>query len=528
MERLAAIVLAAGCSSRTQSFRPLLEIEGRTLLEHAVAVFRDVAVDDVSVVTGHNADAVEAMARRLEAHPVANSRYRQGVGSSIRAGVAALAPGVERFFLLPVDCALVRPETVGRLARAGAALGADIVRPAHGGATGYPALFNAGLREEILSGEPPGDLRVLFTGYAAPSARVDVDDPGVTFDADSAGDLDQARALAIAARLPSEKRCLAILRERGASPDLVAHSRAVAAVATALTSALNGQGHHLCLPLVAAAALLHDVARAEPDHAEVGAELLEGLGYPRVGAVVRQHMDLARESTDDLGEAEVLYLADRLVLGERLVALEDRFASRLREFSDDPAALAAARSRMDVAVAVRRRVEDVLGHRLPAVGLGHQVNAAPSSGRQRRARRLGDSVASSRATGGSSPVRAACRVVLHKDGELLFGPGPQQLFALVAETGSLHQAAKLMGMSYSKAWRITREAEERLGVALLRRRTGGIAGGGSALTPEGRQLVARFRALCDDADAAIERLYEEHFADAPFGGCAGASPGAPD
>lgn len=527
MERLAAIVLAAGCSSRMGSFKPLLEIEGRTFLERAVGVFRDVAVDDVSVVTGHNADAVEAMARRLEVRVVVNPRYRQGMYSSVRAGVAALTPDVARFFLLPVDCALVRPETVGRLARAGATLGADIVYPACRGATGHPPLLGAGLRDEILSCEPQGGLRSLLAGHPGQPVRVDVDDPGVTFDADTPGDLDRARSLALAIRLPSEKRCLAILRQHGAPAGLVGHSRAVAAVATALTSALNEQGHHLCLPLVVAAALLHDVARAEPDHAEAGADLLEEMGYPRVGAVVRQHMDLADRSASDIGEVEVLYLADKLVLGQRLVALEDRFASRLSEFSHDPAALAAARSRMDVALAVRGRVEDVLGHRFPAVDLGNQADAAPPSGRQRRKRRLDESVASSRLAGGSSPVRAACRVVLHKSGEPFFGPGPQQLLILVAETGSLHQAAKMMGMSYSKAWRITREAEERLGVALLRRRTGGIAGGGSALTRDGRQLVDRFRALSDDADAAIERLYEEHFGGAPFGGSADVSPGTP-
>ena len=73
----------------------------------------------------------------------------------------------------------------------------------------------------------------------------------------------------------------------------VAHSRAVAAVAAALAAALNARGQHLCEPLVLAGGLLHDIARAQPRHPDAGADLLEGLGYPRAAGVVRLHMELA-------------------------------------------------------------------------------------------------------------------------------------------------------------------------------------------------------------------------------------------
>jgi molybdate transport repressor ModE-like protein len=73
-----------------------------------------------------------------------------------------------------------------------------------------------------------------------------------------------------------------------------------------------------------------------------------------------------------------------------------------------------------------------------------------------------------------------------------------------------------MGMSYSKAWRAVRQAEEHLELKLLRRFTGGSAGGGSKLTEDGRQLTSRFRALMDEADADLDRLYRKHFGDAPF------------
>jgi molybdate transport system regulatory protein len=113
-------------------------------------------------------------------------------------------------------------------------------------------------------------------------------------------------------------------------------------------------------------------------------------------------------------------------------------------------------------------------------------------------------------------IRAGHRVFFHEHGEPLFGPGTFDLLVLVDETGSLHQAAKLMGMSYNKAWRAMRQAEDHLGLKLMTRRTGGPDGGGSVLTDDGQKLMERFRAFLDEADADLARLYQKYFGDASF------------
>jgi molybdate transport system regulatory protein len=113
-------------------------------------------------------------------------------------------------------------------------------------------------------------------------------------------------------------------------------------------------------------------------------------------------------------------------------------------------------------------------------------------------------------------IRAGHRVFFHEQGEPLFGPGTFDLLVLVEETGSLHQAAKLMGMSYNKAWRAMRQAEDHLGLKLMTRRTGGSDGGGSVLTEDGYRLMERFRAFLDEADADLARLYQKYFGDASF------------
>jgi molybdenum cofactor cytidylyltransferase len=359
---LSAIVLAAGYSSRMGELKPLADLRGRTLLARAVGVFTCLGIHDVVVVTGHRADEVAAAAEALGARPVPNPRFADGMYASVQAGAAAVGEG-RRFFLLPVDCPLVRPETAGRLARAGAAAGSAVVLPVVGGIPGHPPLLAPELRAVILAGEPAGGLRELLTQRPEPALRVHVDDAGALYDADTAGDLEHLRGLAATEDLPSERRCLELLRER-VPPERVAHSEAVASVAAALTAALNEVEQCLCVPLVVAAALLHDVARAEPRHGDAGADLLERLGYPRVALVVRRHMRLGDALGDDLDETQVVFLADKLVQDDRIVGVEERFAVRFARCAGDAAAQESVRARLEEARLVQARVEAALGRPL--------------------------------------------------------------------------------------------------------------------------------------------------------------------
>jgi len=56
----AAIIPAAGSSSRMGHFKPLLQVDGQTLIQRAISVFRQNRIDDIIVVTGHRADDLEA------------------------------------------------------------------------------------------------------------------------------------------------------------------------------------------------------------------------------------------------------------------------------------------------------------------------------------------------------------------------------------------------------------------------------------------------------------------------------------
>lgn len=111
-----------------------------------------------------------------------------------------------------------------------------------------------------------------------------------------------------------------------------------------------------------------------------------------------------------------------------------------------------------------------------------------------------------------SQVGFEYRVTLRlKKEDIFFGPGTSELLQLVETTGSLNKAAETMGMAYSKAWRIIKFAEEKLGYPLIARKVGGVGGGGSALTQKGKTFLSCYQAFESEAKQQIDSLFEKYF-----------------
>lgn len=109
-------------------------------------------------------------------------------------------------------------------------------------------------------------------------------------------------------------------------------------------------------------------------------------------------------------------------------------------------------------------------------------------------------------------MKAITRILfLDEQNDKFFGEGPYRLLVGVEETGSLHQAALTMGMAYSKALKLIKHAEQTLGFPLTYRTTGGTAGGGSRLTPEGKEWIEKYAAYRDACVDANRRLYQAFF-----------------
>lgn len=109
-------------------------------------------------------------------------------------------------------------------------------------------------------------------------------------------------------------------------------------------------------------------------------------------------------------------------------------------------------------------------------------------------------------------MKAQTKIIFFDDNNnKFFGEGPARLLHSIEEHGSLRTAALSMNMAYTKALKMIKNAENALGFPLTTRTTGGKTGGGSLLTPEGKEWLIRYENYRDACIQANRQLYLEFF-----------------
>jgi len=101
---------------------------------------------------------------------------------------------------------------------------------------------------------------------------------------------------------------------------------------------------------------------------------------------------------------------------------------------------------------------------------------------------------------------------LELDGHLVMSDYRMRLLALIAESGSLAQAATALGLSYRRAWGKVKELEANLAMPLVQSEVGGAGGGHTALTPEAAALIEAYGRFSVRMDEALEAAFEAEFA----------------
>ena len=168
---LAAIVLAAGYSSRMGEFKPLLPLAGISAFERCISMFRAAGVGEVIAVLGHRADELRPLAERCGARCVMNTQFEQGMYSSIVAASRALPDWTKGAFVLPADTPLVRATTIRQLAEAFDPRQEGIVYPVFAGHRGHPPLIAQSILAEAARDEASGPLSALFARHQHRVAR---------------------------------------------------------------------------------------------------------------------------------------------------------------------------------------------------------------------------------------------------------------------------------------------------------------------------------------------------------------------
>ena len=139
---IAGIVLAAGRSSRLGRPKQLLPLGGEPLLRHTLRAILASSLDDILVVTGHEAEAVQAAIADLPVRIVLNPDYALGQSTSVLAGLRALPPETGAAMFLLGDQPGIAPTTIDALIQTWRETHAPVVVPSYTDGFGNPVLFD--------------------------------------------------------------------------------------------------------------------------------------------------------------------------------------------------------------------------------------------------------------------------------------------------------------------------------------------------------------------------------------------------
>ncbi|MFP4256025.1 MAG: DVU_1551 family NTP transferase [Desulfobacterales bacterium] len=366
--KVCALILAAGFSSRMHEFKPLLRVKGRSVVQRCVKSFQSASISEILAVTGHRHEETEAECRRLQVETVYNPEYSRGMFSSVQAGVKAMPADTDAFFVMPADIFLVRPWSLSRLCQCFDAESPLVAYPCFRGQRGHPPLVSEHLMPAVLDADDRGGLRRVLENFEHGAFDVPVFDRNILMDMDRPEDLQEMeKRLEGIARLDSMEAWELVRRVEPISQNGLSHGLAVARAARSLASALNRAGCNLDPELAYTCGLVHDIAKGQPGHEKAGGELLRKMGLDDMAPAVAEHRDVKPGREGGVGITEVVFIADKMIRGEKRVEIKDRFQEKLDLYCSDPEAVAAISGRLKNALEVEKEIRKILGRPLREV-----------------------------------------------------------------------------------------------------------------------------------------------------------------
>ena len=189
---LEGVILAAGESRRMGYPKPLLDIGGRTFIEHIAETMLAVVPRLVIVIGAHRERVRAAIPHDARIAIVENPNYARGQLSSLQAGLDALQPEATGALVHLGDHPLVRVETFRAIVDSYNRTGKPIVIARHDGHRGHPLIFDSTIFGELRSAPEEEGARHVVNADASRVAYVDRQDPGINLDLDTPADLARA------------------------------------------------------------------------------------------------------------------------------------------------------------------------------------------------------------------------------------------------------------------------------------------------------------------------------------------------
>jgi len=191
--RIAAVVLAAGASTRMGTAKQLLQIDGRPLVQHVLDNVQRSGVGEIILVLGHSAAAIQRELKLEGAKVVLNENFLQGMGTSLKSGLARVDSQVQAALIILADQPFVRPETLDQLIAAHERTRAQIVIPTYRGFRGNPVLLDRSVFPEVMGLSGDIGCRAIFGEHQDGIVKLEVGDVGILLDIDQKKDYESLR-----------------------------------------------------------------------------------------------------------------------------------------------------------------------------------------------------------------------------------------------------------------------------------------------------------------------------------------------
>ena len=173
VEDVAAIILAAGQSSRMGAFKPLLPFGDKTVIEYTIDYLRLGGSETIIVVVSNRADEIRAHLQNAGVVFATNPEPHSAMATSIICGLAALPHEAQAVIITPVDHPAVPHEVVSQLINAWRE-GAGLVIPTNANRGGHPVLIDLSFRVELVGLDPKLGLKSFFAAHRNAVKRVAV------------------------------------------------------------------------------------------------------------------------------------------------------------------------------------------------------------------------------------------------------------------------------------------------------------------------------------------------------------------
>jgi len=181
---IAAIILAAGQSSRMGAFKPLLPFGKTTVIEHTIDYFQQAGIENIIVVVHQRVDEIRKRVQTAGVTLATNPVAQSPMIASIICGLRASPAQTRAFFITPVDQPAVEPAVVTSLINKWRA-GARLLIPTSQGRGGHPVLIDNAFRDELLNLHTDSTLKTFFDTHRDETERVPVKSNYIARDLDT-------------------------------------------------------------------------------------------------------------------------------------------------------------------------------------------------------------------------------------------------------------------------------------------------------------------------------------------------------